>query len=102
MTRVQREGQQVDYILKEEQRAREERSLRYETERHHKEDEEEDENADMDQHQYMAAHVWNQDDDMRQSIEHSNLFDLDDFSLEEKLELLNSPIADLVEEVRRL
>lgn len=55
----------------------------------------------MDYYQFMASHVC-QDDDLPRTIEYSDLFDLDDPSLEGKLQLLSSPIANLVEELRRL
>ena len=102
MARILWEGLQADKILKEEQRAKEERSLRYEVEQRYKEEEEEDEDVDMDQHQYMAEHKWNQDDDVRKSIEYSDMFDLDDPSLKAKFQLLSSLIANSVVELRRL
>ena len=102
MARILWEGLQADKILKEEQRAKEERSLRYEVEQRYKEEEEEDEDVDMDQHQYMAEHKWNQDDDVRKSIEYSDMFDLDDPSMKAKFQLLSSLIANSVVELRRL
>ena len=55
----------------------------------------------MENHQYMASHVC-RDDDLPKTIEYFDLFDLDDPSLEAELQLLSSPIADYVEELRRL
>ena len=49
----------------------------------------------------MASHVC-RDDDLPKTIEYSDLFDLDDPSLEAELQLLSLPIADFVDELRRL
>ena len=81
MARVQREGERAEKAIQAEQRAREERSQRYDRERQEERDEEEWEDTDMETHQYMASQVC-RDDDVPKTIEHSDLFDLDDPSPE--------------------
>ena len=49
----------------------------------------------------MVDHLY-QEEDLPRSIEYSDLFDLDDPALEAELQLLSTPIADSVEELRRL
>ena len=100
MAKVEREGEKIERAMEAEFRAREERSHRYDSERHEEEDDDELDDHEMFP-QYMASHE-PKDDDLPRSIEYSDLFDLDDPALEAELQLLSTPIADSVDELRRL
>ena len=101
MTRVKREGERAERALEAELDARAERSHRYDSERYNEKRGEEEDDDDMDCRQYMVDHVY-RDDDLPKSLGYSDLFDLDDPALEAELQLMSTPIADSVEELRRL
>lgn len=100
MAKVEREGEKVERAMEAELRAREERTHRYDSERHEEEESDEPDDNEMFP-QYMASHEY-EDEDLPKSIEYSDLLDLDDPALEAELQLLSTPIADSVDELRRL
>ena len=89
-------------VWESEQQAREERCQRYEKEREQKEllrEEGEDAHMEEGNQQFMAARI---DENLPQGTEYSDLFELDDPALEAELQLLEGPISESPQELRRL
>ena len=89
-------------VWETEQQEREERCHRYEKERDRKEllrQEEEDAPMEEGNQQFMAARI---EENLPEGIEYSDLFELDDPALEAELQLLEEPISESPQELRRL
>ena len=89
-------------VWETEQQEREERCQRFEKERDRKEllrQEEEDAPMEGGNQQFMAARI---EENLPKGIEYSDLFELDDPALEAELQLLEGPIYESPQELRRL
>ena len=100
MAEMTREGERTYKEWEEEQVAREQRAQQYEADREKRERRGQSDGEEEEQNmQFMAAHVFNDCDIPHASCD--DLFDLDDPALEAELLLMENPISESPQELRR-